>query len=612
MTQDTVMYQFRRAKGRLLCFEKINSEGDLVRTKRVLKWFLNLRISAKITLYYFVILVVSLLFISLFYKGFNDRIIANKVTQISLETTNSINSNLDYLINDTDNQSKILISDDLLQNTLKNGTPIPDYSSQYQLNSYLSEFINFNPAISSVYVFDNYGNECYTESLLPTKRISLGAIKSTSWYQNLTGMQGGYLLMLNSGGLFAKSDENYISMIRVINDINTQKTIGIMVINISENYIDQVLEGVNTSNSTKILLRDVHNQDVIHSDLPGGKSFSSALNNILAKSNTSIIDRIDSEEYIITNIKDQFNFKVITVSSFGELSKQDQVNGIILLIAIIVNGILLIVGLIITSLLISRPLQKLVKSMKAVESGEFKEVDIKTGNDEIGKLKDVYNIMIREIQKLFSNIIEEQKIKRKAELEVLQSHIKPHFLYNSFDAISSLALSGNNKDIYNFVKSLGKFYKLFLSRGNEEITIKEELSMVENYLAVHKVRMGGMLCINMVIDERTLDCKIPRLILQPLVENAINHGIKGQKGPGTIMIRSIYSAECISLIVEDDGMGMEQEQIDRIMHGMTPGVGLRVTIERLKIYYNSDHILDIQSSPGAGTKITISLPITKE
>ena len=260
------------------------------------------------------------------------------------------------------------------------------------------------------------------------------------------------------------------------------------------------------------------------------------------------------------------------------------------------------------SLLISKPIQKLAKSMIAVKEGKFKEVTVRTGNDEIGELKGIYNLMIREIQALIENIVSEQKMKRKMELEVLQSQIKPHFLYNSFDAVYSLVLSGDTASVRTIVKALSKFYKSFLNNKNEVITIGEELQMVENYLTIQKIRFKDRFEVKVDINGETLGYPIPRLVLQPLVENAINHGIRHMHDKGLLEIRSIQEQGFVRLVVSDNGAGMDEEQLSLVMEGQSKGVGLRTTIERLKMFYNNDDIIEILSDKGFGTTITINIP----
>jgi two-component system sensor histidine kinase YesM len=568
-----------------------------------------MKISTKIILYYLLIFILSMLFIILFFIETDKKTISDKVKQMSVDAVKSISSKMDYIIDITDNQSKMLISSETIQNILRDGNEKNEFIYQQEMDNYIADFMNFNDNISSIYIFDNYGNKYFIDYTSPVKNISLEAIKTSSWYNKLIDLDGRYLLKSNGGNTFQSGSKNYVSMIRIINDLNTQKPIGIMVINVSEEYIRNTLydESATTRN---IILLDEKNNNIINANSSANKKLLKSFNYDSKK--YSAIQNINSKQYIITELQNKYGWKIISINLFNELSAGKESYNVVLLIAIIINGILLIVGLLFTSLIITKPIRKLTQAMREVKFGEFKEVNINTGNDEIGDLKDIYNIMIRQIKKLFTDIVEEHKTKRKAELEVLQTQIKPHFLYNSLDAISSLVLSKENDQALEFVKELGQFYRLFLSSGNEEITIKEEIDMVKHYLIVQKIRLGGKFTIDIKIDNRVLDFKIPRLTLQPLVENAIKHGIRGKLGPGKISIYTMYYEDYIILSVEDDGIGIDEEKIKNIKNGIFTGVGLRATIERLNIYYDSENVIDILSEKGTGTRITINIPRAKE
>nr|AFM44655.1 histidine kinase [Caldanaerobius polysaccharolyticus] len=398
-------------------------------------------------------------------------------------------------------------------------------------------------------------------------------IQSTNWYNRLLNLNGGYILEVNAGGLLENNKDNqgYISFIRVINDINTQKPSGIMIINISKLYLSKYINSAINTYTSSIILKDEKGNSIIEPT-----NISKNLNNKIfnyIRPNGSTIKNINGEVYIISHIENEFGWNIISITPFNELNSQFWIYNIILLFVIIINVILLILGLLFISLFITQPIIKLVNSMKGIKDGKFEKVNIITGNDEIGMLKDVYNKMIDEIKKLISDIINEQKIKRKLELEVMQSQIKPHFLFNSFDAISALILMGDTKNASKIVKALGKFYRSFLING-EEITIKEELDIINSYLTIQKIRFGDKFNVEKDIDERTLSYKIPKLILQPLVENALNHGIRSKDGQGIISIKALHGDNQIKLIVEDNGKGMSEEKIKEIECGKSKVLAL--------------------------------------
>ncbi|WP_026485947.1 sensor histidine kinase [Caldanaerobius polysaccharolyticus] len=578
--------------------------------KRFTRKLGDLNISTKIILYYMFVLIISISFLSIAYKEINNSITNNKVMQVSNEIVSHINSNVESLINSVDNQSKILISSQILQAALSSGNAGNNANYIQPMKKYLADFLNFNDFISSIYIFDNNGNKYFVDNV-SFKSISLPMIQSTNWYNRLLNLNGGYILEVNAGGLLENNKDNqgYISFIRVINDINTQKPSGIMMINISKLYLSKYINSAINTYTSSIILKDEKGNSIIEPT-----NISKNLNNEIfnyIRPNGSTIKNINGEVYIISHIENKFGWNIISITPFNELNSQFWTYNIILLFVIIINVILLILGLLFISLFITQPIIKLVNSMKGIKDGKFEKVNIITGNDEIGMLKDVYNKMIDEIKKLISDIINEQKIKRKLELEVMQSQIKPHFLFNSFDAISALILMGDTKNASKIVKALGKFYRSFLING-EEITIKEELDIINSYLTIQKIRFGDKFNVEKDIDERTLSYKIPKLILQPLVENALNHGIRSKDGQGIISIKALHGDNQIKLIVEDNGKGMSEEKIKEIECGKSKGVGLRSTIERLKIYYNSADVVKIYSKINERTKIEITIPINKE
>ncbi|KAA5806421.1 sensor histidine kinase [Thermoanaerobacterium thermosaccharolyticum] len=579
--------------------------------KRFIKKFRDLNISSKIVLYYLFVLIVSISFLSITYNEINNNITNNKVMQVSNEIVSNINSSIESLINTVDNQSKILISSQILQSALSNGNA-GNYASYIQpMSKYLADFLNFNDFISSIYIFDNRGNEYFVDNV-SYKNINLSVLKSADWYDKLISLRGAYILIANSGSLIndSKGNQGYVSFIRVINDVNSQKSAGFMIINISEFYLHKYINSSINTYTSGIIIKDEKGNSIVEPT-----NISKSLNNEIfnyIKPNNSTIKKIDGKVFIISDLKNRFGWNIISITPFNELNSQFWIYNLILLLVIIINIILLILGLLFIALFITQPIIKLVNSMKGIKDGKFEKVNIITGNDEIGMLKDVYNKMIDEIKKLIGDIINEQKLKRKLELDVMQSQIKPHFLFNSFDAISALILMGDTKNASKIVKALGKFYRSFLINGNEEITIKEELDIINNYLTIQKIRFGDKFSVVMNIDERVLNYKIPKLILQPLVENALNHGVRNKEGQGIISIKALYGDNQIILMTEDNGKGMSEEKIKEIESGMSKGVGLKSTIERLKIYYNSADVVKIYSKIDEGTKIEITIPIKKE
>lgn len=573
--------------------------------KKFLRWILNAKLSVKVIVYY---LTVFILFASLCFLTF-ERLNANmteqKIKQLSSDSVNTISSNLDLIIDTVNNQSKMLISSSAIQSVLRSNG-LKDYT-QKQIDNYLAEFTNFYEAISSIYIFDNNGHEYYVEND-DMKNLSLKKLKSTDWYKELDEKFGGYILKVNAGGAFDNTSRNYISLMRRINDINTQKPIGYMVVNISTDYIYSSFG--KQVNDTKIIVCDENRKPVISSGNIDGNELK-LITESIKDGNVSQYKKIKGKQHIIASVKNDYGWTIATITPINELAAQEQTFKIFVAVLMLITLVMFAVSIMFISLSITRPINRLAKAMSSVKDGNFTEVHIRKTSDEIGMLQNVYNIMVREIQTLFKDMVNEQKAKRKAELEALQLQIKPHFLYNSFDAISSLALSGQNKEVYKIVVALGKFYKSFLNSGSETVTINEELEMIKQYLTIQLIRFKDKFTVDWQIDDNVRPLMIPRLTLQPLVENAIKHGIKDNPQAGILLISAALKDGMVVIKIKDNGQGMDEIELEKLLNGEKSGAGLKITRERLKLYFDSP-VFEVKSEKGKGCEATIIFPAIKE
>lgn len=593
--------------------------------------FLDLSISAKIIVYYFVVLVISLLISRMVYQQVFSEIISSKVGNMSIQMLQSINANFNSMVQTTGEYSKIITSNEVVQDTLANSTGKYDYEVQHRVNSTVMRLIGESSIVESAYIFDDYGNE-YNAYNSDVKSLNIGSIKQAKWYKEVRQRRGGYVIRLNADNIFIpdRCPENYITLIREIEDLRTQKRIGVLIINASSDALKNTYKYIANSHNTGVVILDGNNNMVVNTADNIGFDILKFAKKSSSKETNWVRWKHKNTEYLVSYIRanDQ-GWKIISIIPDRELSKESSIFGMITIAVLAVNTILLFFGSVIISRLITDPIKKLLKSMKGIEKGEFKRVEIKAGNDEIGKLKDGYNTMIEEIQNLIEKIVEEQKIKRKIELDSLQAQIKPHFLYNTFDAVSSLALSGKSKDVYTIVKALGNFYRTNLSKGNEIITIGEEIEVVVSYLIILKYRYEDMFTVEYDVDEEVKQYKILKLVLQPFVENAIYHGIRPKGSAGKITISAKKEDSLIRLCIEDDGLGMNEETAQSLLQSKISykksgsgicgvktnektGFGICGTIERLRIFYGIDDIVEINSSLGNGTKVVIKIPLNEE
>lgn len=265
---------------------------------------------------------------------------------------------------------------------------------------------------------------------------------------------------------------------------------------------------------------------------------------------------------------------------------------------------------------ITRPLQKLNEVTRKVAEGDLAvRSDVQTG-DEVGVLSDSLNTMIDKINDLLEQVTTEQVRLRKAEFELLQSQINPHFLYNTLDAIIWLAESGEQKKVVSMVRSLSEFFRTSLNRGKDIISLKEELQHVRSYLEIQQVRYQDILNYSIDVPEELEQHLIPKITIQPLVENALYHGIKNKRGTGNIQIRGRQQGEMLIIEIEDDGIGISKERLWQVNEGIQKKIltgkdiyGLYNVNERIRLNFGESYGIDIHSTYGEGTVVRILLPV---
>ena len=260
---------------------------------------------------------------------------------------------------------------------------------------------------------------------------------------------------------------------------------------------------------------------------------------------------------------------------------------------------------------ITIPFQRLEKAMQNIEHG-LKEIPIdEKGCFEAQSLAKHFNSMIVQIEKLMQEITEKEKHLRVTEISALHSQINPHFLYNTLDTIVWMAEFNDSEKVIEITKALAQFFRLSLSGGNEMTTVENELHHVRQYLFIQKERYGDKLNYNIVCDQSIRNVRMPKILLQPIVENALYHGIRSIPHNGHIHISAIASGEDVELIVRDNGQGFNVKQLStdttekRTKLG---GVGIQNVDQRIKLYYGSNYGITINSSPTIGTTVTIKIP----
>ena len=256
----------------------------------------------------------------------------------------------------------------------------------------------------------------------------------------------------------------------------------------------------------------------------------------------------------------------------------------------------------------------MTKVMKKVETGNFDVTAPAHPDDDIGVLFDNFNMMVSRIKTLMNDLYEEHEKLRISEMRTLEAQINPHFLYNTLDSIIWLARNNQSEDVTKLVYSLTNLLRIGLNKGRALVTIKEETEHIKNYMTIQEIRFGDDFTFEMDIPDSLMSYKTVKLILQPIIENAIYHGVMKNEETGKIRLSASGSENEIIFLIEDNGPGVSEEECRKVQDYLDiskeseRGFGLRNVNMRIKLYFGQQYGLNFKSRPGTGSTISICIP----
>ncbi len=332
------------------------------------------------------------------------------------------------------------------------------------------------------------------------------------------------------------------------------------------------------------------------------------------------VKKIKGKNYFMVYNKSAYtDWLFVNILPYDTIFKQVlRMRNILLLIFLALFFFTIVISLKMASNL-TKPIESLIRKMKRVESGEFEiiqeEPAVFERTDEIGILQKDFMIMVRKINTLIQENYTKQLLVKDAHLKALQAQINPHFLYNALESINWRAKINQQKDISQMIESLGNLLRNAINDKKQLVKVREEINLIQDYINIQKVRFGARLDFTLEIDEKWDELLIPKLTLQPLVENSINYGLEKMLETCRIKITATESGECLLITVEDNGPGIPPTILKQLQQGEVKrngsGIGLKNIDERLKLIYGKEYGIIIASRLGEGTKVMIKIPKEK-
>lgn len=560
------------------------------------------------------VIISTIAFLSYYITG---TVVEDNTNEYVYQLVKQVNNDIDYYLKTVEDIAQNIKYNNDVNEYIKT----QDIELEKEIINHFNTYVESRNDIISIVLVTDDGQVLHNNRELQLKDNI--QFEYFDWYQKAR-KEGKFVVSQSHIQRIFKSEYKWVvSCSTLLDSPYSDNTLGVLLVDINYNLINDMVSSIKLGQKGYIFIIDENGNIVYH---PKQQLLYSGLKNedlstILNSEDGSktVVEDRKKKQYTITT-SDYSGWKVVS-SVYMEDILSYKPN---LIRFFLIMGILAIFISIVLSILISRsilsPIKKLVNTMHQVEDGNLDvTIDIDQDN-EIGDLAKAYNLMINRVNNLVNQNKAIEKNKRKNELKALQAQINPHFLYNTLDSIIWMAESKNYKAVVLMTSSLAKLFRISISKGQEFITIEQEIEHVDNYLKIQKIRYGDHLNYNIYVQEDLRQCKIIKLIIQPIVENAIYHGIKNVPGGGCIDIKVIKCQGKILVTVEDDGVGMSEEDINTLFNKKYAlpkgkklgGVGVRNVDNRIKLHYGEEYGLEIESELYEGTCVKAWLLLQKQ
>ena len=567
------------------------------------KRFLSLGLRKKIQFLFLCTMIVCILFCSGIFYLILENQMQQSIADKEISNRTAISNNLDSTMKSINSISRLT----MLRSTVRTFLLAESNSTPRTRNALqeIHDILNTFNLSCNVVILRMDGQ--YLNTGPGITYVNTGKIFETEWLNEVMAQKGNYVIKAGTRGAFRSNIGEMVSFVRVINDINTQKPIGILAINLPSRFFEQAYVGL-SGETSHFALYDTSGR-------------------LICKDNESTFSSLNPEN-LLQNTREEtdklFYKSIFTCDTLGDshfiLASRLEVrilDGLPakLLVALIIGAFILLAFMWLINTYIAKnviyPIQRLVDSMAEVQNGWLHRVSMNVNDDEIGLLKNSYNAMLIEINQLIEELLQKEKTLRMAELDALQEQMKPHFLYNTLDMIRYMALENRTDEVYNMLETLGNFYRRFLSKGSTDLSLGEEIEIVKSYLTLQRTRFEDIFTDEYEIEEGLSSIRVPRLILQPLVENSIYHGIRPKGEHGVIRVTVKRQEDFLFLSIYDNGIGMSAHQRELLFSGKdSRSFGFQGTIERIRYYYKTEDVFEIHSTEGEYCEIILKLPLS--
>ncbi len=565
---------------------------------------------SELMLYFIVLFVILLSLVGWILYSWTKVSTEKMVSDSTVETLKQIDKNMHSILGYVQDVSLFIIANHDVRTFLK----LTDSPSEILMQRMYENISNLTGSAHfiSINIYGDNGLKLETEG--PSQDLSGGMIVN---YEKRIPKSGYFLITPTYHRSFQSAGNQYvISYYRQINDINNfTRRLGLLRIDINENTINQLYRNIHLGETGYVFVANKEGYIISHSRKKEISQFlkdSPEFKRIFNGQEGYYRKKITGRNMLITYYtSDEQNLIYVQVAPMVELLKDSMFIGRFSFFIILIASLIAFMMSYLIASKVTKPIKKLTNLMQQVEQGDLNVVIDITRKDEIGVLAASFNSMVGRLKRLIEEVYVTRLKRKEAELKALQAQIDPHFLYNTLDTIYWTSRQENASKSGELVEALAKLFRLSLNKGNEVTTIKKEVEHLNSYLFIQKMRYDQEPQIEITIEPSLYPYHTIKLILQPLVENALYHGIAELDKPGEIAVTGAEVDGEFVFEVSDNGVGMTVEKIQEVFrddNGSQGGYGLKNVDERIKLYFGEDYGITIKSEPGKGTRVRVRIP----
>ncbi|CUX30175.1 cache domain-containing sensor histidine kinase [Clostridium sp. C105KSO13] len=571
-------------------------------------------------------------FIIIFMTIFSSRLIKENASY-SKNLLENVNHNLTSYFDEISAIANEPNYDYDLQNYLKtekeNGGSYSSISSSNIMRSYkmsnkmFGEELNRRTDITSIIILGERTVYLY-QSVYPFW-VAVRDYSEEDWYQNaIENDEGSVVTGPQKHDFLPDNKEEQISVSRKIISCEDGSVLGVILIDLNLNKIEEICSAFYPQKEGGFCLLSKDKTVVYEQKARGNKFYNLKDKNTLDSLNNLIVNqkqksvhwKCGGKDYqVVTSEIEKTGWTGVSITPMSTINHSMYENVAVIIVVGVSLLFLIVIVLNICLKSIVEPIVILADTMDKADGGNLDiRVPVVESSNEIGRLSRSYNKMLDRVKLLMKQVVSEQEEKRKYELQMLQAQINPHFLYNTLDSIIWMA-EMKDESVVPMTEALAKLFRISLNKGNEFISIRDELEHVRNYLLIQSMRYEDKFDYRIVADDEVLNYETIKLIVQPLVENCIYHGIKMKKGSGLINIVAEQVEDDVEIRVSDNGIGMSvqlcQEVLikdSRFVNAAGSGIGVKNVNERIRLYFGGNYGLAYESKLGEGTTVIIRIP----